>query len=74
MNKVRRLKISVLGNKLQDISSDLDIIIDEETDYFNNMPENLQNSMRASDSEEAIDTLEQAKDLLEEAITLLAQI
>ena len=30
MNKVRRLKISVLGNKLQDISSDLDIIIDEE--------------------------------------------
>ena len=44
----------------------LDNIKDEEQDYYDNIPENLQYSQRAEDSEEAIENLEEALDLLNE--------
>ena len=33
--------------------------LDEEEEYYDNMPENLQGSMRGTDAEEAIDTIEE---------------
>ncbi len=45
----------------------LDNLKDEEQDYYDNIPENLQYSQRAEDSEAAIDNLDEALDLLNDA-------
>ena len=45
----------------------MDNLKDEEQDYYDNIPENLQYSQRAEDSEAAIDNLDEALDLLNEA-------
>ena len=76
MNKVRRKELSdvIRGlNTIQDKDdlygwiSTLDSIKDDEQDYYDNIPENLQSSQRAEDSETAIENLEEALDLLNEA-------
>ena len=80
MNKARRGQLRTLSAKLSRIMSiddkeALDECISmledikwEEEDYFDNMPENLQGSMRGCESEEAIDNMDQALDALNEAI------
>ncbi len=80
MNKVRRGQLSNLSAKLSRIKSiDDKAILDEctgiledikwnEEDYFDNMPENLQGSMRGCESVDAIDNMDQALDMLGEAI------
>ena len=73
MNKSRRKELSDVIeelNKIQDKDDlydcimTLDSIKDDEQDYYDNIPENLQYSQRAEDSEEAIENLEEALDLL----------
>ena len=75
MNKARRNELSriIRGlNTIQDkedlysLINELESLKDEEQDYYDNIPENLQNSQRAQDSEQAIDNLEEALDLLNE--------
>ena len=80
MNKARRGQLRTLSAKLSRIVSiDDQETLDEcisiledikwdEEDYFYNMPENLQGSMRGCESEEAIDNMDQALDALNEAI------
>ena len=75
MNKARRKELSKLANDLNLIKDKdalysciniLENIKDDEQDYYDNIPENLQYSQRAEDSEAAIDNLEEALDLLNE--------
>lgn len=75
MNKIRRKELSevIRGlNIIQDRDdlyswiNTLDNIKDDEQDYYNNVPENLQYSQRVEDSEAAIENLEEALDLLNE--------
>ena len=80
MNKARRTQLRILSVKLSHVvSSDDKVMLDEcigiledikwdEEYYFDNMPENLQGSMRGCESEEAIDNMDQALDALNEAI------
>ena len=80
MNKVRRGQLRALSAKLARIESTGDkAALDEcinvledikwdEEEYFDNMPENLQGSMRGCESEEAIDNMDQALDALNEAV------
>lgn len=75
MNKARRKELAEVIQKLNQVrdKSDLyneistleDIKSDEES-YYDNIPENLQYSQRAEASEEAIDNLDEALDLLNE--------
>lgn len=74
MNKQRRQKIKELRNEIESCKDKLQIILDEEQDYFDNMPENLQGSMRGSASEDAIDTMEGCIDGLNEIINDLLDI
>ena len=69
MNKVRRKELGdvirdlgALQDKddLQSCINTLDYIKDDEQDYYDNIPENLQYSIRAEDSEKAIDCLDDA--------------
>ena len=81
MNKQRREKIDKLKGRLssvkmelKSISSGLSVILDEEQDTFDNMPEGLQSSYRGMCSEDAIDSMEEASEKLDEVIELLSEI
>ena len=54
MNKERRAKINNIIKKLDAMLNDLKEVLFEEEMVFDNMPENLQGSIRGEESEEAI--------------------
>lgn len=71
MNKIRRKNIQEVINKLTALScelenlvSDVESIQDEEIEYRDNMPENLQGSEKYEAADNACDSLESAKDAL----------
>ena len=75
MNKLRRKELGQVINGLSTIQdrddlysliNTLDNIKYDEESYYDNIPENLQYSQRAEDSEMAIENLEEALDLLNE--------
>lgn len=74
MNKQRRSKISNIITELESIKSRLDSVLSNEQFAFDNMPENLQYSMRGEESQEAIDCMEEAVNNLEEAISQLGDV
>ncbi len=74
MNKQRKQKIRDVRKEIESCKESLQKILDEEQDYFDNMPENLQGSMRGSDSEDAIDVMESCIDDLENIIKKLMEI
>lgn len=74
MNKQRKQKIRDVRKEIENCKENLQKILDEEQDYFDNMPENLQGSMRGSDSEDAIDTMENCIEDLENIIKELTEI
>lgn len=51
--------------KAEDLHSQLEALKDEEQEYYDNMPEGLQNSDKGSVAQEAIDNLENALSALE---------
>ena len=73
MNQKRRAKISDVISRLEELSDKVDMLRDEEQDYYDNIPENLQGSERADASESAIDALESAVDSITEAISSLEE-
>jgi hypothetical protein len=73
MNKARRKELVDLVRELRSAKDKDDIysvintlenIRDDEESYYDNIPENLQSSQRAYDSENAIDNMNTALDLL----------
>ena len=74
MNKQRRNEIKNLSQRLRQINSGLQKVLDDEQDYYDNIPENLQTSSRADDSEEAIDQLTEVIEEIEELIGTLSSI
>ena len=71
MNKQRRQNITGISNNLRELQSRIDTLKDEEQDYYDNIPENLQESERAETASNAIDNLQSAFDGLEEVIGYL---
>lgn len=81
MNKERRGKINNIKlrfqstqTELKQLSSELSSILNDEQNAFDNMPEGLQSSYRGMCSEDAIDSMEEASDKLDEVIELLNDI
>ena len=73
MNKARRKELSDVIRELNVVQdrddlysciTTLDNIKDDEQYYYDNIPENLQYSQRAESSEQAIEYMEEALDLL----------
>jgi hypothetical protein len=69
MNNDRRKEINKAVALLQEALNILETARDEESDTFNNMPENLQNSERGQKAEEAYGQLEYACCNLEQVIS-----
>ena len=74
MNKQRKQRIRDVRKEIENCKDNLQKLLDEEQNYFDNMPENLQCSMRGSDSEDAIDILEKSIEDLENIIKELMEI
>lgn len=69
MNNDRRDRIRKLISQLEGINSELQDILSEEQDAFDNMPEGLQQGERGEKAQEAISSLESAS--LEDVISNL---
>lgn len=74
MNKQRKKSISENINLLEKIKSNIEDILSDEEFAFDNMPENLQGSLRGEESETAIDLLSSAISDLENCIDNLNEI
>lgn len=74
MNKERRTQIKQLTNELEDIKTKLKYISRKEEGILDNTPENLQGTDRYSESENAIDVLDEVVEDLESAIESLNEI
>lgn len=74
MNKDRRNQISNLISEIEMIKTRLESVLAEEEMVFDNMPENLQYSMRGEESQEAIEYMNEAVSGLEEALENLNEI
>ena len=68
MNKPRRKNLQVLLDQLAEIRDTLEAIKDEEEEYRDNMPENLQGSERYEKADTVCDDLCDAVSNLEEVI------
>ena len=80
MNKARRTNLKFIANALSRINdvedkaeleglyNDLEDLKSEEEEYYDSIPENLQGGMRAMDSEAAIDNMDEALSLIEDAM------
>lgn len=74
MNKNRRQQLKEWIERVNVIKDGLESILDEEEEYFDNMPENLQGSMNGMNSEEYIDKMNDAIVCIEEAIESIEEI
>lgn len=76
MNNDRRKRIQAVLDELADFRSRVSDLQGEEQDYFDNMPENLQQSERGEKAEQAASRLEDALtafDEIEEALQEAAE-
>lgn len=71
MNKDRRKAIKELIADLENARDRAAEIRDEETEYFDNMPEGIQMSERGEAAQEAVSNLEYAADGFDELIEYL---
>ena len=74
MNKQRRKQISDNVKLLEHIKSNIESILSDEENYFDNIPENLQCSIRGENSEEAIEILNEVIESLEDCIEKLNEL
>lgn len=73
MNKARRISITKIADNLQALKSDVESIQSEEQDAYDNLPESIQDGERGDRMQEAIDNLDDALTLIDEAVTSLMQ-
>ena len=74
MNNNRRNEIKQLSIKFELLKDELDSILCEEQDYYDNIPENLQSGINAMNSEDAISSLEEAQESLKSLLDSLSEI
>ena len=73
MNYNRRKRLESIKERIEalmseltcDIKEELDSVLSEEQDYYDNMPESFQNGQRGEASQQAIDAIQQAIDELD---------
>lgn len=73
MNKERRVAIDKVKEQLETLSSDVEMLRDEEQEYFDNMPESLQGGEKGDNAESAVSSLDSAVDSLSGACNSLEE-
>lgn len=73
MNNPRRQALNKIIDRIDALMCDLESLKDEEEEYRDNIPENLQGSERYETADEAVDNLESAYDALDEVISYIEE-
>lgn len=73
MNKERRKQIESIVESIQGIKSDVDTTKDEEQEYLDNLPENMQQGEKGETAQAAVDALDAAINSLDDAISSLEE-
>jgi hypothetical protein len=74
MNKQRRKAIAEAISAIEELVTDIENLRDEEQEYHDNMPENMQQGEKGEAAEAAVDALGNAAQLLDEAKDALGEI
>lgn len=74
MNRERRKRLMQLSEKLSEVRTSLEIILQEEEEAFDNMPESLQESERGEQMQEYIETIGEAISGIEDTESNLEDI
>ena len=74
MNYARRKEIANAIDQIEKLKMTVEFILDDEQEYNENIPENLQDSERCYASTAAIDQLEYAMENLADAVSNLEDI
>jgi flagellar biosynthesis chaperone FliJ len=74
MNKQRIASLSKILGELQVLQEKLGDIQSEEQDYYDNMPENLQEGEKGEKSNDAISNLDTANSSIEDVINSIQEI
>ena len=69
MNKARRAALEKIATGIQQLIDELETLREEEEEYRDNMPENMQVSDKYVNAEEAISNMSDAADCLESAVS-----
>ena len=69
MNKARRKELQEVIEKINEAREELERIMNDEEEYRDNMPENLQSSEKYEKADDACCSMQDAIDQLEEAVT-----
>lgn len=73
MNNARRKALNSIIERLEDLKGDLQTVLDEEQDAFDNLPEGLQMSERGETMETAIDNMAEAVDAFDDLAELIRE-
>ncbi len=71
MNKERHKQINALIDELEDILSRIDVIREEENEYYDNMPDSMKDGDKGGAALDAVAALEVAQSAIEDAQTAL---
>ena len=71
MNKNRRKRLTELMDELHDLKDELEILTEEEEEYLDSIPENLQGSEKYEKAEGACDSLRSAVDTFDEVLSYI---
>lgn len=74
MNKTQRKNIERLFDRLSEINEELEYIKNEEEEKMDNLPENLQNSVKYEEFETAVKALDDALSSITEACDRLEEL
>lgn len=72
MNNLRRKRIGKLVDILFNVKEAFESIAEDEEEYIDNIPENLQNSSRYEEAEEALYNLNEVVSSLDEVLATLS--
>ena len=73
MNRIRRKALAEIQAKIEELQNDLQVLLEEEEEYRDNMPENLQGSERYEKADTACDNISSAVDSLQECIDYIME-
>lgn len=74
MNKQRRKRLGVAFDKVSEAMEILEEVKSEETDSYDNLPDNFRDGSRGEEMQWHIELLEEAYDYLDDANSVIEQI
>lgn len=74
MNKQRRIALNQISELISNVYEDLESCKDQEEEYRDNMPENLQGGERYEKADDAVNMLEEALESLQQAMDDIQEV